>query len=98
MQRIGLERQQEFAKLLLPHEIAVAWVGEGPVNNVFLTRYWRVPGKRVELRFQTGQPLAFFSSWPLFALTHHLLVWMAAERAYPGVQFRKYALLGDGHQ
>ena len=30
--------------------------------------------------FTKGQPLGFFCSWPLFKLTHHMLVWIAAER------------------
>lgn len=45
--------------------------------------------------FVTGQPLGFLSSWPLFALTHHMIVWAAAEVVKPGVQFWDYALLGD---
>lgn len=28
--------------------------------------------------FTKGQPLGFLSSWPLFTLTHHMLVWIAA--------------------
>lgn len=42
-----------------------------------------------------GQPLGYYSSWPLFALAHHVLVWFAAEQVYPGKVFRDYALLGD---
>lgn len=45
--------------------------------------------------FVTGQPLGFLSSWPLFALTHHTIVWAAAELVRPGEKFRDYALLGD---
>lgn len=51
--------------------------------------------RRRFLRFNVGQPLGAYSSWPLFALSHHLLVWYAAELAYPGRVFKKYALLGD---
>ena len=32
------------------------------------------------MTFTKGQPLGFFCSWPLFKLTHHMLVWIAAER------------------
>jgi hypothetical protein len=41
--------------------------------------------------------LGYYSSWPLFALTHHMLVWWAAWRVRPGVRFWDYALglLGD---
>lgn len=45
--------------------------------------------------FCCGQPLGYYSSWPLFALTHHLLVWYAAEQVYPGRRFTRYGVLGD---
>ncbi|KAK4342557.1 hypothetical protein RND71_038373 [Anisodus tanguticus] len=32
--------------------------------------------------FTKGQPLGFFSSWPLFTLKHHMLVWIATERVH----------------
>lgn len=46
--------------------------------------------------FIVGQPLGYYSSWPLFTLSHHMIVWMAAERVYPGAErFKAYAILGD---
>lgn len=36
-----------------------------------------------------------FLSWPLFKLSHHMVVWLAAERLYPGRRFQAYAVLGD---
>lgn len=42
-----------------------------------------------------GQLLGFYGSWPVFTLTHHMLVWYAAWRIRPGVKFLDYALLGD---
>lgn len=47
------------------------------------------------LSFVTGQPLGMHSSWPLFALSHHILMWWCAELVYPGRFFDRYALLGD---
>ena len=38
-----------------------------------------------------GRPLGFFSSWPLFTLTHHTLVWIAAERVYGTTKLCDYA-------
>ena len=32
--------------------------------------------------FTKGQPLGFYSSCPLFTLTHHMLVWIAACLLY----------------
>lgn len=45
--------------------------------------------------FTVGSPLGFYAAWPLFALTHHILVWCAAEAVYPGKYFKTYGLLGD---
>lgn len=45
--------------------------------------------------FNSGQPLGYLSSWPLFSLCHHFLVRCAAEDVYPGRRFLDYALLGD---
>jgi hypothetical protein len=46
-------------------------------------------------RFTRGQPLGYYSSWPMFTLTHHVLVWIAAYRVHPGKRFLNYAILGD---
>ncbi|KAM3357442.1 hypothetical protein P3S68_020372 [Capsicum galapagoense] len=50
-----------------------------------------------EVAFLYGQPLGYYSSWSLFALSHHYVVWLAAKRAYPQrtTPFKDYALLGD---
>lgn len=48
-----------------------------------------------KVRFRVGSPLAFYGAWPAFALTHHMLVWIAAELVYPKQRFLKYAILGD---
>ncbi|KAK4547808.1 hypothetical protein RGQ29_032505 [Quercus rubra] len=45
--------------------------------------------------FIAGQPLGYYASWPLFALSHHILVWYCAEQVHPGMRFDKYAVLGD---
>lgn len=48
------------------------------------------------VQFNTGQPLGLYSSWPVFALSHHILIWLAAEQVYPQVPiFSNYAVLGD---
>lgn len=44
--------------------------------------------------FIAGQPLGYYASWPLFSLSHHILVWYAAEQVHPGVKFTAYAILG----
>lgn len=50
------------------------------------------------LTLRVGQPLfglLLLFSWPLFTLTHHLLVMYCAEQVHPGQKFYKYAILGD---
>lgn len=51
--------------------------------------------KLTNVCFVAGQPLGYYSSWPLFALSHHILVWHCAEQVHPGLRFDKYAVLGD---
>lgn len=51
--------------------------------------------KRTAVSFMAGQPLGYYFSWPLFTISHHMLVWYCAEWAYPGRLFRRYAILGD---
>ncbi|CAN4117908.1 unnamed protein product [Withania somnifera] len=79
----------------------LAQVIEGGVNsslglNTFLTVPPMVLKVR-EIAFLTGQPLGYYGSWSLFALSHHYIVWLAAKRAYPtcNTPFVDYALLGD---
>ncbi|XP_054789349.1 uncharacterized mitochondrial protein AtMg01110 [Prosopis cineraria] len=46
--------------------------------------------------FVAGQPLGYYGSWALFSLSHHYMVWLAAELVYPNRgRFSRYALLGD---
>nr|YP_009228112.1 hypothetical protein AYB38_gp36 [Brassica nigra]AJD85422.1 hypothetical protein BniMp042 [Brassica nigra] len=56
-----------------------------------------VTGRHDEVVFIAGQPLGYYGSWALFALSHHAIVWLAALRAYPHQTrpFLDYALLGD---
>nr|UOL49053.1 MAG: putative RNA-dependent RNA polymerase [Mitoviridae sp.] len=53
--------------------------------------------KASNIVFVAGQPLGYYGSWALFALTHHYVVWLAAHKAYPTRTrpFHRYALLGD---
>jgi hypothetical protein len=54
-------------------------------------------GKIVEesLKYKVGQPMGALSSWGMLALTHHVLVQIAAVLAGKKLPFNKYALLGD---
>ena len=67
------------------------------VNSTLACNIFEIPFVKrwSQICFVGGQPLGYHSSWPLFALSHLLLVRWSAEQAYPGMVFRRYAVLGD---
>lgn len=68
------------------------------VNSALAFNFFEVPfvkKKDSPVYFRGGQPLGYYSSWPLFTLTHHIRIWWCAEQIYPGQLFDRYAVLGD---
>jgi hypothetical protein len=49
----------------------------------------------ITVEYKTGQPMGAYSSWPLFALCHHLVVQAASKRAGWKQTYTNYMLLGD---
>jgi hypothetical protein len=47
------------------------------------------------LFYGAGQPMGAYSSWAVMALTHHIIVQVAAQRAGVVGLFKQYCLLGD---
>lgn len=45
--------------------------------------------------YSVGQPMGALSSWGMLALTHHVLVQVAAKRVGHITRFTDYAILGD---
>lgn len=82
----------ELMQSLFDRSFASSLVNSTLGTNVFDIAFVR---KHRNICFVTGQPLGYYSSWPLFALSHHVLVWYAAEQCYPGAIFDRYAILGD---
>lgn len=95
--RFPLMFQNALVRHIFGRDIAHAWVSWGLGTNVFLAPESRPAGIRnwLAVQFATGQPLGYLSSWPLFSLSHHFVIWMCAEAIYPGRRFTAYALLGD---
>lgn len=56
-----------------------------------------VKKRNMTVRFATGQPLGAYSSWPVFALTHHAFVQYCAQKAglSKDAWFKEYCILGD---
>lgn len=82
-------------------EIASSAVNSCLAQNIFTVGFVKSggmnpkTGKLSSVSFVVGQPLGYLASWPLFALSHHTIVWWCAEQEYPGHYFTRYALLGD---
>jgi hypothetical protein len=78
---------------LFDRSFASAVVNSALACNIFEVPF--VKRRNSQVSFVAGQPLGYYSSWPLFSLSHHILVWYAAEQVDPGEYFKKYAVLGD---
>lgn len=71
--RFPLELQKQLLGKLTSQEYADSWA------NLMVDRDFIYRGK--PYRWSVGQPLGAYSSWPMFALTHHLVVLRAAKVA-----------------
>jgi len=88
--RFPVELQRIVLSRLIDDEYAAAW--KRTVVDRDFTVTWVRPNENI--RYSVGQPMGAYSSWALFAVTHHVAVRLAAERAgFP--DFQSYALLGD---
>lgn len=47
------------------------------------------------IQYSVGQPMGAYSSWAMLALTHHIIVMMAADSVNKAKSFDKYIVLGD---
>ncbi|GLU24478.1 hypothetical protein SLE2022_406090 [Rubroshorea leprosula] len=88
----------EVFEVLFDRSFSSAVVNSALGTNLFYVDF--IPGASVDkqecwVSFIAGQPLGYKSSWPLFSLTHHILVWWCAEQVYPGISFTCYCILGD---
>jgi hypothetical protein len=79
--------QQYLLSELIEPEKAAAW-------SRIMTKYEFKTPTGESVLYGAGQPIGAHSSWPIFALTHHLVVQSAANRVnkFP---FSAYSLLGD---
>lgn len=88
-------QKRVVAHLFNSEQKANAWT-EIMVGQDFIVK---LPSKEVvTVKYAKGQPMGAYSSWPVMALTHHIIVQLAAMRA--GVVnrhklFTDYCLLGD---
>lgn len=79
--------QEAFLSYFLGKERAYLW------REILTGRDWWFQDQ--PLRYACGQPMGAYSSWAVFAATHHMVVQMAAARVGWREWFPFYALLGD---
>jgi len=72
-------------------EIGVSWALNWAA--LLVARPWYLKGAPVF--YSVGQPMGALSSWAMLAISHHLLVQIAARRVNLEGWFQHYALLGD---
>nr|UPW42134.1 MAG: putative RNA dependent RNA polymerase [Guangxi sediment mito-like virus 2] len=85
--RLPLDFQKQVLTLLFGNkEFGSAW------GDLLCKRPWYL--KDQEIFYSVGQPMGALSSWAMLALSHHVVVAIAASRV--GISnFTHYALLGD---
>lgn len=84
--RLPISVQEQILSQLFGTGFAQNW------RSLFVNRDWYLDG--IPYRYAVGQPMGALSSWAMLALTHHVIVQIAAIRVgKPG--FSNYALLGD---
>jgi len=96
--RLPLTFQIEILRHLFGSAFAQDWATV-LVDRSYTVKYWdkSISEDHIQvskLRYAVGQPMGALSSWGMLALTHHVIVQIAAIRAgcFP---FNGYALLGD---
>jgi hypothetical protein len=96
--RLPLALQQALLEAILGEKTAANWatllVGRVYSFHERTAEKWGL--KQTSVSYAAGQPMGAYSSWAMLALTHHLIVQMAAWRTMGTVGwFSKYAVLGD---
>lgn len=87
--RFPLELQKLLLQELSSETVARAW-------SSILTDYEvYVPWENRTVKYCAGQPMGAYSSWAIFALTHHLIVQYSAKAVGETTPFKDYMLLGD---
>jgi phage FluMu protein gp41 len=85
--RLPLKLQTQVIALLLGEKFANSWA------KLLVGRPAVFEG--VPYYYSVGQPMGAYSSWASMALTHHLIIQIAARRAGWTTWFHLYAVLGD---
>lgn len=85
--RFPVELQKRLLARIFHMELAQSW------QSILNSREFTTP-EGYKLKYSTGQPMGTYSSWCVFTLTHHLVVYYCAHLC--GLKnFDQYMILGD---
>jgi len=85
--RFPVELQKRLMARIFDMKLAQAW------QSILQERVFSTP-EGYQLKYSTGQPMGTYSSWSVFTLTHHLVVYYCAQLCgYKN--FDQYIILGD---
>lgn len=95
--RLPISIQVKLLGYLVNESFATQWARLLVSRPYVLPRNQKLGTEQLELRYSVGQPMGALSSWAMLALTHHLLVQVAAWEAGHSskVWYSEYAVLGD---
>jgi len=85
--RFPIMIQYEFLKVWFGSQYADAW------KTIMVGYPFTFKGK--DIYYNTGNPMGAYSSWGIFAICHHFLVWKACKRAKRNWKRCPYMMLGD---
>jgi len=85
--RFPVELQKRLLARIFHMELAQSW------QSILNSRYFTTP-EGLQLKYSTGQPMGTYSSWSVFTLTHHLVVYYCAQLC-DLKNFDQYMILGD---
>jgi hypothetical protein len=90
--RLPVDVQADILNLLVPN-LGSLWKSLlGSLRWLWISSNRRVKDK--EVKYSVGQPMGAYSSWAMLALSHHIIVQVAAINC--GIRsFSSYAVLGD---
>jgi len=93
--RLPIAFQKKVMEVLFSDTVAQAWVDLLVGRTYELTRSFNGKPYNLHLKYAVGQPMGALSSWAMLALTHHIIVQIAAIKSGYKTRFTAYAILGD---
>jgi hypothetical protein len=87
--RFPVELQKLWFASLSSEAVANSW------KSILVDHEVYVPWENRTIKYSVGQPMGAYSSWAIFALTHHFIVQFAAYNCGHIGRFNNYMLLGD---